>query len=164
LKALLLLALALIACETPQPPDCPGTRVAAFHFSRADGGSSCAFYADGGPPQSSDFTAVLAWDPSGTQAALCVQRPYASPALGTHTGDQVAVTSSSEGITPTSCESSCTVTVVEEVSGEVKPGGGAEPTSFVGTLKDRLSGSGGTSCGCGLPCEVTYPLDGGVVQ
>lgn len=167
MKALLLLALVLIACETPQPPNCPGTKVATFRFLSVDGATTCPFYADGGVPQSSEFNAILAWDPAGTAAALCVQRPFADPALGTHTGDQVVVTSTTVGPAPSSCDTSCKVTIVEEVNGQVLPGGVAEPTNFEGTLKDSFSGStpdGGTSCGCGLPCEVTYSIDGGVVQ
>jgi hypothetical protein len=159
LRAFLLIAVALAACETPQPPPCPGTKVASFDFTATDAGTSCAF--DGGPPPDSAFSATLAWDPDGTAAAICVQLPYAAPDLGTHAGDQVTVGSSSGGNTVSGCDSDCVVTISEVVDGGVTRDDGGRPTGFSGTLRNDLTGAspdGGTSCSCGLPCWVIWQL------
>ncbi len=132
--------------------------MATFQFESTDAGTTCAF--DGGTLA---FSAALAWDPNGTAAALCIQLPYAAPALGTHVGDQVTVGSTSDGNTVSGCGSDCAVTVREVLDGGVTRDDGGKPTKFSGTLQDDLTGAsadGGTSCNCGLPCSVTWTIEG----
>ncbi len=169
MRAFLLVALALAACETPEPPPCPGTKVATFNFKPVDAavdagvGPECTF-GDAGAPKSSAFIATVAWDPNGTAAAVCIQRPYADPYLGTHDGGQVTVQSTSTLDTLVGCDPGCAVTIQEVLDGGIEPPDGGTPTGFSGTLQSTLSGvladGGASSCSCGLPCSVTYPLVG----
>ncbi len=162
MRAFLLLAVAMAACESDRPPPCPGSPVATFSLATAlvDGGSSCA--PDAGLSPGSSFTAILAWDPvDGGAAALCIQRPDAQPHLGTHQGDQVQVQHTTSDITipGCSCPDGGTMTILEVIDGGVLRGDGGMPVGFSGIVQDHVSAA--SDCGCGLPCTVSYTLDGG---
>ncbi len=159
---LLAIALALAACREPaRAPECPGETVARLRFSAVrKPGSACTFAAS--LVESPSFGALVAFDRDGSGAALCLETPRAVPHLGTHQGDRLAVGVSFAGVPIAGC--SCAADVAESVEGTLLREGEAA-TGFAGTLTDRVApaaslGPVAGDCGCGLPCEVAYDLEG----
>ena len=156
-------AVGLAACQQTLPAICPGTKVASFTFSVDGGVSSCPFAGS----EQLDFSGTLAWDPDGGAAAFCLDRPRSVPHLGSHVGDHVTAQVDFDGVDISSC--SCLSHVVETLEGDVVRDAQSVPVGFLGVLTDAASpslqfppGPGvAADCGCGLPCAVSYALDGG---
>ncbi len=174
----LVVAACLAACQPTRPRECPGTRVASFHFHATVNlaSSTCPFRGGVRPagsaqvssqPTSLDFGGTLAWDPAGTEAALCLDRPLSVPHLGSHAGDHVVVQVAFDDVEISPC--SCPTHVVESVEGDVTRDAQGAPAGFRGTLRNDVTPTQSTladggapgDCYCGPPCEIRYDLDGG---
>lgn len=159
----LALAVGLAACQPTRPALCPGTEVASFHFSVDGGVSSCPFAGN----EVLDFAGTLAWDPAGSDAAFCLDRPQSVPHLGSHVGDHVTAQVDFDAVDISAC--ACLAHVVEILEGDVVRDAQSVPIGFEGELRDEAGpslqsppGPGvAADCGCGLPCVVRYALDGG---
>ena len=155
------LALALAGCtvySSPKPVACPGTLVATLRFSSPIDlpGSTCAFAGDSNvTKQQVGFTGEIFWDPSGTDAAICIPEPHAVPHVGTLTGDQLNVTFVNFGTAIPTC--SCPVVITETIAGTLQLQG-TEVTGFTGTMIDQVDADPdvSTPCGCVLPCVISY--------
>lgn len=178
--------LGLAAC-TSRPPvaDCPGTVVATFTFAatRLPDAAGCAEVL--GPPAytgpAPDFVALyplelpaangaatltVAYASQGQAAALCTDRPGATPFTGTRApatadDDQVTATLETSGAVLAACSGLCAVTVRQEISGLLRrdPASGAV-TGFTGTLTETDTATAGADCTpCVAPCGATYTLD-----
>jgi len=172
----MLLAAGLLGCEvyssSPAEP-CPGDLVARLSLATppdggpAQAGSTCPFAGDPNQVlQSLVFTAEIRVSADGG-AALCRATPHARQWLGTFQADRLDVSVTDVGGGTPSC--SCALTVLERVAGDLHRDGGV-PVAFAGELTDSVSPTdlalldGGSAdggvCGCSLPCEVRYGLQG----
>jgi hypothetical protein len=168
-SAHLFLAILLAGCQlyaTPPVAACPGSQVGAFSFDlsessdSSDGGASrCPFAYNA----TASFNATLVWDPEGSSAALCAQKPHAVPHTGTHDGDHLTVSVVDEGGIVSTSGCSCPVSVVEVIDGVVLRDDGGLAVGFDGGMLDQLTlagGGDGGACSCGLPCQIRYRLTG----
>lgn len=162
---LLALAASLAACQPTRPRECPGTKVASlrFHSRMEVPASTCPF--SSAQPTPVDFGGTLTWDPAGSDAALCLDRPRSLPHVGSHSGDRVLVQLDFDDVVISPC--SCPTRVVEIVEGEVVRDAHGEAVGFRGTLRNLiaptqqtlLGGGPPGDCYCGPPCEIRYTLD-----
>ncbi len=175
-------------------PACPGVEMATLSLAGARVSAACAGGAplDGTaacaaatPPVTADcqgagplppccfdrlfppvlpFRAVVAFGALDDSAALCVQRPGATPFLGTRAaapgGDALTVAADTAGAVLGSCAATCAVTVRHEVTGLLArdPESGAV-TGFTGQVVETASATPSAACApCATPCTATWAL------
>ena len=161
------LGLALAGCtvySSPEPVQCGGTLVATLRFSGLIdfdlAKTTCAFAGDSNViKQEVGFTGEVHWDPTGTDAAICIAEPHAEPHVGTHSGNALSVTYVDAGTTVASCSSACLVRIAETIAGTLQFQG-TTTSGFTGTMTNHLDTTDASGCTCNLPCDVTYAIAG----
>jgi hypothetical protein len=141
---------------------CPGDVQAQFQLSAVlvDGAACQAAIQAAAAPAlaaSISFTGADA-------AAVCPSRPLAEPILGARSGDVIDVVASAEPAAASGC--TCSVRVVERVSGTVTRDATGAATGFTGELVDEVAAADGGPCTaaagstCLVPCAVRWALTG----
>jgi hypothetical protein len=115
-------------------------------------------------PPRLELQAVVAYGALGGAAAFCLQRPGATPYLGTRTavagGEALTTSLDTAGAVLASCAATCAVTVRHQVTGLVArdPGSGAV-TGFTGQSVEEASATPSADCAaCATPCSATWTL------
>jgi hypothetical protein len=168
--ALLAAAAALAGCEVyavPDPLPCPGTSAGTLEFSGALRPSTCVFA--GSANSTLFFTGTVAFEADG-RAWLCIEAPHAEPREGTHAGDAIDVSYRYASSTLADC--SCTVAVLETVTGSLVRGVGGRLEGFAGAMTSAVepaspgaeSTPDGGVCGCQLPCALEYDLTAQAIE
>jgi hypothetical protein len=172
----LLGSLAVVSCEVPKPPPCPGTAVATLQF---EGVATAPIV---GPPRCTftqqpaagelNFGATISHGDAPGSASLCLDRASAAPLTGTRADDSYAFSSKLERGTIQDCK--CPVDVVDSVQGTVtrgtldggdggEDGGTDEVIGFDGELTTVISASP-QSPDAGTSDGGADGGDGGVVE
>lgn len=145
--AAVLLVLAA-GCEASVPA-CPGSAQGTFELGgvAVETGTTCPFSLAAiaaarsrGTLPTIDVLATVSWLDAGT-AAICVQKPMASPLTGPRTGDAFAVSITLASLTIGSCP--CPVDLLETVTGTLQRSAGI-PSGVTGTLVDHFTRSAGS--------------------
>lgn len=164
--ALLAAALALAACSPDAAQSCPGQAVfdAVFDGSLVHGAiAGDRWPADpvcpaslGFPGKLGSFQGRLSAEAGTGAGALC---RGGQVLFGVHSGGHWEVEASSGGAVLGPCGSTCAATSHAVIVGDVLPDP-VNPTSFVGSLVERLTRSEGACDACTLPCVARYALTG----
>jgi hypothetical protein len=179
-RALLLAALASIACSGGGDGSCPGEQVGIFrlHGVLDDSRTACTVEPPGGfaaivretAPTIGPFLATLAQNPTDAptrSAALCTATPLASPYFGARQPDGTYVLEAASGAAVLAeCGSTCSMTSHEIITGTLTIVDGV-PVSFDGTLAETFDYRGGDCGACSetsggatpvVHCVATYLL------
>jgi hypothetical protein len=115
-------------------------------------------------PRTRQLRAVIAYGAVGNAAAFCLQRPGATPYLGTREvvagGEALTAALETSGAVLSSCASTCAVTVQHQVTGLVaRDAPGGPVTGFTGQSVEVAQATPSASCAaCAMPCTATWAL------
>jgi hypothetical protein len=166
---------ALAACQSAGTAPCPGAAAGTFAFAGtrnvapdplAPGVPACGSATGYGPALDTiAFTGTIAFEDGA--AWLCTGRRHAIQLVGTRSGAEVEVETTTTGAVLSACGASCEATVTAILRGTVGAAADGTPT-FTGTWIERLAADPGakkpSSCGaCTLPCDGRYDVAGTAV-
>jgi hypothetical protein len=162
-------AVALLAGCEKQPQTCIGTTAVQFLLQGTldETRTNCDFASKDVPAQTISVAATLAFDPGGSTASLCLDRPEAAPLTGTLADGSVDFQLSPQRNGLAACGSSCTVQIDERVHLDLTQDSTDKVTAIWGTVTDTVDAplpSNGchpttvTDSQCALPCDVAYSI------